>query len=236
MFDFKGVCNLDCTHTFVPDVTWGEHVSLPFLQYWEKNPALILWRKNCFDSETITVNSNAHKNKKSALCDSLTMCCAKLERSGATTMLEWFVLCQCVCPSVYTFMLPSQSKLNKQYVPWCRTVGTAHAPLMSIHTGLTVAPLRTLTYSLAHSIFPSCSNWHLVQRQSDRGPPYPAPPEMWPSCQPSNPVQPPPEPCRNSRLLALILTPRGTANNSALVNTTNSMPGGERFARAISLD
>lgn len=33
----------------------------------------------------------------------------------------------------------------------------------------------------------------------------------------------------------LILTPRGTANNSALVNTTNSTPGGELFASEISL-
>lgn len=91
-------------------------------------------------------------------------------------------------------------------------------------------PLGSLTYSLAHSILPSCSNWHLVQRQADRGPLRPAPPEMWPSCQPSNPVQPPPEPGRNSRLFPLILTPRGTANNSALVNTTNSRPGGGHFA------
>lgn len=33
-----------------------------------------------------------------------------------------------------------------------------------------------------------------------------------------------------------ILTPRGAANNSALVNTTNSTPGGELFASEISLD
>lgn len=108
---------------------------------------------------------------------------------------------------------PGQNPLNKQCVSWCLTVCTAHAPLMSIHPGLAVAPLRSLTYSLAHSILPSCSNWHLVQRQADRGPLCPAPPEMWPSCQPSNPVQPPSEPGKNSRLLPLILTPRGTANS-----------------------
>lgn len=154
----------------------------------------------------------------------------------ATTVYGCFVLCQCVCPSVRASVPPSQNPLNKQCVSWCLTVCTAHAPLMSIHTGLPVAPLRSLTYSLAHSILPSCSNWHLVQRQADRGPLCPAPPEMWPSCQPSNPVQPPPEPGRNSRLLPLILTPRGTANNSVLVNTTNSTPGGEHFASEISLD
>lgn len=33
----------------------------------------------------------------------------------------------------------------------------------------------------------------------------------------------------------LILTPRGTANNSALVNATNRTPGGELLASEISL-
>lgn len=102
------------------------------------------------------------------------------------------LLCTHLCPQVKT-------PLNKQCVSWCLTVCTAHAQLMSIHPGLPVAPLCSLTYSLAHSILPSCSNWHLVQRRADRGSLRPAPPEMWPSCQPSNPVQPPPEPGGSSR-------------------------------------
>lgn len=159
---------------------------------------------------------------------------ASLDRWGATSAHQCLVLC--VCPSVQTFVPPSQNRLNKQCVSWCLTVCTAHAPLLSIHTGPPVAPVRSFTYSLAHSILPSCSNWHLVQKQANGRPLCPTPPEMWPSCQPSNPVQPPPEPGRNSRLLPLILTPRGTANNSSLVNTTNSTPGGEHFASQISLD
>lgn len=195
------------------DITWSEFISLPILLG--------------FDIETKRL---AFENPFIYLIVSLfeinwERCC--LTREAASYNLVGG-LCL-VSVSVSTRLCPWVKTRNKQCAFWCLTVCMAHAQLMSIRPGLPVAPFCSLTYSLAHSILPSCSNWHLVQRQTDRGPLRPTPPEMWPSCQPSNTVQPPPEPGRNSRLLPLYLTPRGTANSSALFLTTRSRPVGEHF-------
>lgn len=65
-------------------------------------------------------------------------------------------LSMCVCarlPSVCAFVLPSRKLLlNKQCVSRCLTLCTAHAPMMSIHRGLPVAPVLSLARSLPPSL------------------------------------------------------------------------------------
>lgn len=180
--------------------TWGELLLLPFVRYWSnKNTSFDFGRKRfalilkqmqlsaaCLRQGDLLYTPPWRHARPNTRGEELQPCRGALFFIGGRRSVRLSA------PN------PSQNPLNKQSVLWCLTVCTAHAPLTS---GRQWPPLPSLTYSLARSILPSCSNWHLVQRQADRGPLCPAPPEMWPSCQPSNPVQPPPEPGRNSRLV-----------------------------------
>lgn len=84
-----------------------------------------------------------------------------LGRSRAAAVYERFVVSvpvrPSICPTVHTFSLffatPPSKSLNKHCVSWCLTVCTAHAPLMSNHTGLPVDP-ASLTYLLFGSLHP----------------------------------------------------------------------------------
>lgn len=97
-------------------------------------------------------------------------------------------------------------------------------------------PLPSLTLWLAPSFLHVQIDTWCRGRQTG-GLSAPAPPEMWPSCQPSNPVQPPPEPGRNSRLVppsSSRLEARQTTQPSSTLQTARRA-GGERFASEIRL-